>query len=165
MKPLLNYKRFNKIILFSILSVSLAACSDEEQGRESILGYWEIEEIISLYGHFSQGGQGNNCLEEFTDVDNPGYFEFKNDMVVYEFIRNDTLYQDKAYWYLELKKERNGFFRENVFGLEVENLHQFSVEFGNNTRNSEKDANKMSWLVWPTENGKGVGIQFFLKKK
>ncbi|WP_420386352.1 hypothetical protein [Roseivirga sp.] len=152
-----------KLLIFSQM-VFLASCSDEEQGRESLIGYWEVEEVVSSHGYFYEDG-GHDGLDEVVNTNDPGFFEFKDDVVNYSLFRDGTLYQGSSEWFLTVKKERNGFNRNKVFEITIIDLTDFIVEFGDNTRNSEKRAKTMDWLHWPKTEGQNVAIQMFLKKK
>ncbi|KQC30532.1 hypothetical protein [Flagellimonas eckloniae] len=151
-----------RIFIFSLFPLLFLSCSkDLEQGRESLIGTWKVTYIKSSYGEFFTNGAGSTeVLEEDGDL---GTFIFNETTVDFDFVRNDTLYAGSALWNLDLEKIRSGFFRENSFTLSIEENFIFDAQFGNATRNAEKNATTLSLFEFPME-GPGVAIEMELSK-
>lgn len=156
----------NILLLLILLSLTtLDSCIEEElEARESINGLWRVTTIESYYGEFTT--HGHNGLDIVTNEGSLGSFEFEEDrQVKYKFLRNDTTYQDTASWVFTSTSERQVGFEVTKYGLDISSDYSFGVTFGDNTRNSAKDARQMTLIQWPEHAGYGVGIVILLSKQ
>ncbi len=154
-------KYFGAIILLVILLHSCA--KDSEQATNSIEGDWEVTQIISTYGEFAGGSFSGE--ETITEDGLLGEFTFGESTVDYQFTRNDTLFSGTAAWNLTSERVNEGFIKVTKFKLEIEDHYLFDCVFGDETKNSEKDATQMTLMQYPEEDGYGVFIQLELEKK
>lgn len=158
----------NKIFIRTLLVIGTAfmftGCKkDDIQAAKSLKGEWDVVAISSFYAKFIENGfVPFETIEESGQL---GTFHFKEDSVDFNFMRNDTLYAGKAAWNLDLEKVRQGFSRGNEFTLTIEDYFILDVSFENGTRNSEKNANSMTFIETPTTTGFGVAIEMSLEKK
>lgn len=155
------------ISIFSLIAalVTLSSCVDEEiTAKESLVGYWKVTSIRSMYGHFT--ARGHNLDSVKSQEGDLGYFDFEsNGTVTYKFLRHDTTYQNTTSWILETRKEQSGFFKVFKYELAILNEYQFEVTFGNSAKNSQVNAREMEFVQWPDKVGYGVGIVMELKKQ
>ena len=157
----------NKNIIRTLLVIGTAfiytSCNkDEIQAVDSIEGEWNVIAISSLYGEFFESSF--SASDKISESGQMGTFHFMEDSVDFNFMRNDTLYAGKAAWHLDLKKVNQGFFRTNEFTLTIEDYFLLDVTFEDGTRNSEKNANRVTFIETPT-TGFGVLIEMLLEKK
>lgn len=139
-------------ILPLLFICTLTNCAkDEVQGAKSLVGVWEVVAISSQYGTQVPGG-GWSPDEVIDENGNLGTFEFFEDTYRYEFTRVDTLYTGNGSWDLESERVRTGFSTAPEFTLSLENDVQYKVEFEDQTRNAEKNAEKVRFIEEP-KNG------------
>jgi len=154
--------------LIIVIAITFIACKkDEVKAEESLEGEWDITTITSDYGEVAQNSIGSNTFypsELVEETGQLGTFSFTENTVDFEFTRNDTLYSGTENWNLELEKVNAGFTRVNEYILSIENQFLFIVAFGNETKNSEKNATSITFLESPSEIGYGVSIQMELEK-
>ncbi len=154
-------KRMSNTLFRIILSVFLivSACKEDDtsQGVNSLQGVWQVNEAISIYDN-----SGNDRVDE---AGNLGQFIFDGDTLQFEYTRNDTLYQGVERWQLQRSRENQGFTRVNVFTLIIENYETFICEFGDQTRNSEKNATNITLRREPEENSQDAWIELSLSKQ
>ncbi|MEM6844466.1 MAG: hypothetical protein AAF632_19760 [Bacteroidota bacterium] len=146
-----------RVILLLFLIVSACKEDDTSQGVDSLQGVWQVNEAISIYDN-----SGNNRVDE---AGNLGQFIFGSDTLRFEYTRNDTLYQGVERWQLQRSRENQGFSRVNVFTLIIENHDTFICEFGDQTRNSEKNATNITLRREPEENSQDTWIELSLSKQ
>ena len=147
------------IIVIALLFIT---CNkDENQARKSIEGDWDITAITSTYGDFS--GNGFDSDTTITETGELGTFMFGDDSVLFNFTRNDTLNVGSSTWSIKSEKVNSGFTRVTDFTLTIDNTFVFNVEFEDGTKNSEKKANKATFIETPT-SGYGVLIEMSLEK-
>ena len=158
-------QRFNLFILSVIFTpFILISCSkDEVQAEKSIEGTWNVVEIISNYGDFSNNGF--NPTETVSDVGELGTFTFTDNSVDFNFTRNDTTYNGISSWNLDYEKVNSGFFKVPKFTLDISDQFLFDVIFEDNTKNAEKNATTVTFIENPTNDGFGIQIQLSLEKK
>lgn len=150
-----------KIFTLALVLLLISCSKDLDQGIDSLRGTWQVTYIKSSYGEFfTNGFDTNEVLEEEGDL---GTFIFNEKTVDFDFIRNDTLYAGTALWKLDLEKVREGFFRSNAFTLTLEDNFDFEAQFGDATKNAEKNATALSLVDFPTQ-GFGVAIEMDLIK-
>ncbi len=153
--------KFYRLWIMIIPFMFMACNKDEMQAEDSIKGEWNIIEINSHYGEFFQNGF--NPSETISEIDQLGTFIFMEDSVQFDFTRNDTLYTGIDSWDIISEKVNSGFTKETKFMLTIENHFIFNVAFEDGTRNSEKDAKKVTFINIPS-NGQGVLIEMLLEK-
>ena len=154
-----------RILLFLtiIISSMFMACNkDELQAENSIEGIWDIVEITSIYGEFSENGFSPS--ETISETGELGTFIFTHDSVDFHFTRNDTIYTGTESWNITAKKVREGFIRVTEFKLTIENQFLFEVTFEDATKNSEKDAKSVIFVEQPPI-GLGVLIEISSEKR
>lgn len=153
--------------LVIVIALTFIACKkDEVKAEESLEGEWKIVSINSEYGTFTQSQFGSSFdpFDEVSENGDLGFFEFIESTVDFEFTRNDTMYTGNESWNLDLERVNVGFTRVNEYTLTIENQFLFDVAFGDETKNSEKNATSITFLETPSENGYGVRIQMELEK-
>lgn len=157
-------KIFNVLLLVALLAMlAISSCKkDEAQAEESLIGEWNVTEINSYYGKFSETGQ--NIFDDKFEKGQFGTFLFKEDVVDYSFTRNDTLYSGSDNWILSFEKVNSGFTQVNRFKLVIGNTFYFDLAFEDQTSNAEKDATYVTLTETPTE-GNRVMIMLRLDKK
>lgn len=145
-----------------ILCLFFACAKDEKQAASSIKGDWEITAINSIYGDFSGNGFApDTTIEESGEL---GTFMFNDDMVEFNFTRNDTIYVGNGAWDIKAKKVNSGFTKVTQFTLDIDTHFQFDVSFEDGTKNSEKKATSATFVEMP-DDGYGVLMELFLEKK
>jgi hypothetical protein len=123
-----------------VCSLLFSCKRDLKQGQKSLEGHWEIDEIISYYPQGDANAQER--VEERASL--LGYFTFSEDGLVYEYMRNDTLYSETTTWQLETEKVNSGFTKVRVFTLVLANGQTYECIYGDQTKNAEKDANEIT---------------------
>ena len=157
----------NKQLWLSLLGIIIipfifTSCKkDEVQAAESLNGIWDVIGISSYYGDFSNNGF--NPTETIEEDGQLGTFNFMEDSVDFNFTRNDTLFAGVGAWDIDVERVNAGFVRVPVFTLSIENHFLFDVSFGDETRNSEKNATTATFVTTPT--GLGVLIEMSLEKR
>ena len=142
--------------------VFISSCKkDEAQAEDSLVGEWQVTEINSYYGTFTENSQ--NIIGEKLEKGSLGSFLFKDEVVDYSFTRNDTLYSGTDNWILSFEKVNSGFTQVNKFTLSIGNKFDFDLTFEDQTSNAEKDAKFINLAETPT-SGKGVMIMLRLDK-
>lgn len=122
-----------------LLSLSLFSCQREEvQALESLEGEWNVVAIESLYGAFTR--TGGNATETVEDAGQLGTMLFEEGTVRFNFNRNDSLFAGNSDWELEFEKVNEGFFRVPRYTLIIDALGTFEVQFEDDTKNSQRDA-------------------------
>lgn len=160
------------LIKSTVLVVALtffSSCIDEEiQARKSIQGSWKVVRVESQYGEFffNQAGTfiGHDQLNITVDSGNLGFFNFTNEKVSYEYVRNDTTRQGEESWVLTEEKIGDGFVKTPKFKLEISNTSLYEVKFEDGTKRSTKNASEMQWISQPQKPGFGVLIILDLVK-
>lgn len=157
----------NKIIpsLFSILSLLLTACQDDDlaQGINSLEGSWQVTAAKSFYEIAQPDGRLQRSRVD--EEGNLGRFEFAEDMVSYQFNRNDTLYQGRERWHLENTRENQGFFKVNRFTLLIDGTFTFKCEFEDQTKNAEQNAKNITLRTKLEEKIDAVSFEMSLNKE
>lgn len=144
------------IILFSLLVVSACQEDDLSQGVNSLRGAWQVRQAVSIYG------EGDNARVD--EAGNLGWFNFDGDTLRFEYTRNDTLYRGSERWQLYRDRENQGFVKVNVFTLKIEDYDTFVCEFGNQTRNAEKNATSITLRHEPELMGQDTWFELSLTK-
>ena len=159
----MNFKKTPYLIGLFIVLISGWACnSDDDQAINSIRGTWEVTSITSIYGQFVENGF--NPSETITETGALGFFNFSNDAVAFEFTRNDTLYSGNDIWSITSEKVNAGFTQETKYNLIIENHFLFEVNFGDGTKNSERNAESATFIESP-DIGFGALIELELEKR
>ena len=140
-----------KICLWIAIGMLVSACSkDEIQGENSLEGSWTINQIETVYGQFYiDDGRlsGSAQTESVLEKGELGQFTFSKDVVAYNFVRNDTLFEGSGQWNLKLDKVQNGFFKSNRWTLTISDEFVFELHFEDSTTNSEKMPPILKWTV------------------
>ncbi|WP_235297800.1 hypothetical protein [Portibacter marinus] len=150
--------------IYSLLLVSLmliACVKDEKQASNSIEGLWQVNEMITIYAYDNGGFLDEDVVEEQGDL---GSFDFGENIVDYEFIRNDTLFSGQENWTLSTERVNEGFIRVTKFTLKVGERFEFDVAFGDQTKNAEKNATEMRLIQMPGEQEE-VYFQMMMEKE
>jgi hypothetical protein len=149
-------------LLLLLISLCFVSCEkDDIQAQNSILGSWNVVEITSLYANFSDNGF--TPIETISEQGQLGSFNFEEDSVTFTFTRNDTLFTGSSTWNLTTEKRNQGFVRVTDFTLAIDNEFTFELVFEDDTINSEKDAQEITFTNNPN-NGNGVLINMVLEK-
>ncbi len=156
----------NKLItsLLLIISLLLTACQDDlEEGIDSLEGSWQVTTVESFY----KIPQTDGSLEwsNVSEDGNLGRFEFAEDTVSFQFNRNDTLYQGAERWHLSKTRVNEGFFKVNLFTLQIGDTFTFECEFEDQTKNSEKNARYITLRTKPEETNEVVSFEMSLNKE
>ena len=151
------------LIVWAIIPITFLSCNkDEIQAEKSLEGGWDVIEITSIYGEFFENGFDPS--ETITESGALGTFDFTGDSVDFDFTRNDTSYTGTGKWNIIAERIREGFIRVPEFTITIENQFLFEAHFDDGTKNSEKNANRVSFVQTPI-NGIGVLIEMFLEKR
>lgn len=150
------------ILLLAFMSLVSSCSLNEEQAENSIEGKWEVKKITSIYGKFNGGFSGD---ETITQEGILGEFNFSESLVDFEFTRNDTLFSGMSTWNLTSERVNEGFVKVTKFKLAIEDYFNFDCVFGDETKNSEKNATNMTLMRYPEGQEYGVFIQLELEKK
>ncbi len=145
------------VILLVLIMASACKEDDTSQGVNSLQGVWQVNEVISIYNN-----SGNDRVDE---TGNLGEFIFDGDTLRFEYTRNDTLYQGVERWQLQNTQENQGFTRVDVFTLTIENHETFVCEFGDQTRNSEKNATNITLRRESEESSRNPWFELSLNKQ
>lgn len=156
----MNFK-FPLLLLILISLVYISCKKDDIQAQNSMVGDWNVVEINSFYGEFT--ATGSRPIETIVEQGQLGTFNFDQDSVTFTFTRNDTLFTGNSAWNLLTEEQRSGFFTELVFTLTIENEFIFDVGFEDRTRDSERNAQELTFMNNPN-NGPGVQITMILEK-
>ena len=139
---MLKFSVVLKLTLLISVIVPIYCARQQFRAVDSIEGFWQVTEIRSHYGRFSNGGYSfENTVREEGVI---GSFSFSRDMVEYTFTRNDTVYEGTSPWSLDHRKVQSGFSFEDRYTLVIGEEFVFDVTFGGGTRKSEKDAQSMT---------------------
>ena len=162
---LTKLKIFISILALFITVVNFSSCVDEEgEAQKSVIGSWRVTAIQSLYGQFTSNGHSG--LDVKREEGNLGFFDFTDDGTAsYNFVRNDTTYQNTTAWTLTSREERNTGFKVTKYTLTLTNDFRFETEFGDGSHNSTVKANQLKFIQWPDKPGYGVGIVIQLEKR
>lgn len=150
--------------LFSIIIGFLlfASCQkDQKQAQRSLEGTWNVTAIESNYGDFSEAQVviDSSAYEQ----GNLGTFRFGESEFEFEFEGNDSLHQGSGKWLLNAQKVNEGFVRVNQFTLILVDMIQFDVQFGDATKNAEKNA-KTAIFSQEEQSGSRVQVVLWLEK-
>ncbi|MEM6345055.1 MAG: hypothetical protein AAF927_14285 [Bacteroidota bacterium] len=150
-------------LLLGILALPLlVSCNRNQiQAENSLEGNWTVVAINSYYGDF--GPNTFNVEETIEESGSLGTFNFTEERLTFSFTRNDTLFAASTPWTLSADKVREGFFRVPAFALSIENSFDFDVQFENETKNAERDADNVRF-VSNLEEDSAVYIEMSLEK-
>lgn len=144
MKRRLVYSRANLSYVLLILLFSFLASSCEKrdlsQGEKSIEGTWTVSEMNVAYGRATNLSSFIDTVLTFTD--GLGSFDFTDEKVTWTFEPGDSISINDENWDLTTHKENSGFTRVRVFTL-ITDSFEFDCVFDNETKNSEKNAEKL----------------------
>lgn len=156
-------RAINKYIVFFIMvAITFLGCKkDQVQAEDSLRGEWQVTELVSQYGSFSNG----TFIEISTlkEIGQLGKFTFGKSEVSYNFTRNDTLYSETAPWKLAYEKANSGFTRVPEFTLDIGQQFSFDVFFEDGTKNVEKNA-KRALLTQIPQKGDRVVVTLEIEK-
>lgn len=138
-------------LLFLIFSILIFShCQNNlVQAEKSLNGEWNVTSINIQKGLFS-----NNTFQETESFNEPGQlgtFNFNEDNVSFKFKLADLSYEDDTSWQLKYEKINSGFVRVPDYKLSLGNGFLFDVSFEDATKNSEKNANKVTLTQIPNE--------------
>ena len=157
-----------KTTFFILAIFSLSSCTgDLKQAEKSLVGNWEVYEIQSQYGDFViQNGVVTSVVEteNKTDKGNLGTFVFNENRLKFDFKRDESRSRGEAPWNLNLSLANSGFFKVNKWTLSLGEKYSFITQFGNSTKNAEKNATHIQLKSWPKTSGEGVAYFMKLKK-
>ena len=162
----MNFRSLIPVFLL-LLTVFIGSCSKEEiHAIESLEGEWTVTNVVSTYGEAIAGIiTGFIADETIREEGQLGTFSFSEGLVDYEFTRVDTLYSGTdVSWELVHATTPAGFTNEDVFTLTVGDEYIFDVAFGDQTKNSEKDATSAHLVHIPPNPGPGVRIEITMTK-
>ncbi len=158
----LKSKLYPLLLILSLPLLLFTCAKDKDQAINSLNGNWEVVGINSVYGEFFENGF--NPSETVEEIGQLGTFNFSPDSVKFEYTRNDTLYTGSETWIISSEKVNTGFTKVTEFTLKIPNHFVFGVDFGNGTKDSEKNANEASFVAYPDSIGYGVFIELKLEK-
>ncbi len=138
-----------------------------QQAEKSLIGNWEVYEIISESGEYIIEKGSVKTIGEIRRNEQTGKigsFTFSDNKVRYNFKSDGEMYLGKSPWKLDLTQVNQGFFKVNKWILTVGDNYIFDVQFGNSTKNAEKNARMIQLNSLPKTNAKGVAYFMKLKK-
>ncbi len=151
-----------KLLLGIVAIPLLFSCNRNQiQAENSLEGNWTVVAITSYYGDFD--GTSFNVEETIEESGNLGSFIFAENRLVFNFTRNDTFFGGTAPWTLSADKVREGFFRVPEFVLDIEDSFSFDVQFEDETKNAERDAENVRFTS-PEADSRELIIEMSLEK-
>jgi len=150
------------LFIVSTVFLILSCQKDERQATKSLEGNWKVVTVETIYG--SQSEFGFSVDSSFLSTGDLGSFDFSDDHVDYKFIAHNVSFDGNSNWTLEADKVNEGFVRVNQFILTIEDDFVFDVDFGNSTKNSEKNATQAVFNE-KTSSGKDFMLYLELEKE
>lgn len=145
------------LILFSLTFLTACEKANIKAGERSLEGDWLVTNINSAFGE--RTANGISIAESTEESGVLGSFVFSENEVVSSYTRLDTLYENTSTWQLQREKVNEGFFKVERYTLVLEN-QIFTCEFGDQTKNAERNATQLR-LIFETTNI-GAHEQFIL---
>lgn len=131
----------HRLILLTYL-IAFTSCgkSTQESAEESLIGQWNISEIIEVTTAPNMNGQLEQESVTYDMVS--GIFLFTADIMEYEYQTSSTQNGEQSYT-LDISKENAGFTKVNVFTINGDE-ENFRVRFGDETNDAHENANEIA---------------------
>ncbi len=141
---MIKEKITKSLFILSSIIFSFACEKEKDHAIESLIGNWAITAISTQYGQYNNQGQFEQDSTSITEGQ-LGTINFKNQDVSYKFSNNNKAYSAIAQWNLTYERVKEGFTGRDQYTLIIKDHFVFDVRFGDQTKNSEKNASKATF--------------------